>query len=48
MSKSFEVRTGLWLGDALSPVLFNPVLEQVVKYMKDNRSMKKYWHIQTI
>lgn len=40
ISKSFEVKTGLIKGDALSPVLFNLVLEQMVRNMKDNISME--------
>jgi len=39
-SKSFEVKTELRQGDALSLVLFNLVLELVVRYMKNNRSVE--------
>lgn len=41
-SKSFEVRTWLRQKDALFPVLFKLALEQVVKDMKDNRSIKLF------
>jgi len=39
MSESFEVKTGLRQGDALSIVFFNLTLEQVIRDMKDSRSM---------
>ncbi|KAL4150119.1 hypothetical protein QTP88_003956 [Uroleucon formosanum] len=40
VSESFEVKTGLRQGDALSLVLFNLTLEEVIRDMKDSRSME--------
>lgn len=40
MSKGFEVKTGLRQGYALSPVLFNLALEQVMRDVIDNRCME--------
>lgn len=38
--QKFEIKTGLKQGDALFPVLFYLALEQVIRDMKDNKSMK--------
>lgn len=40
ISDSFEIKTGLGQGDSLSPVIFNLALEQIIKVMKDYRSME--------
>lgn len=40
MSKKFEVKIGLRQGDTLFPILFNLALKQVVRYVKDNRTME--------
>jgi sorting nexin-29 len=38
-SKTFEVKSGLCQGDALSPTLFNLVLEKIVRDANEQRSM---------
>lgn len=36
-SRIVEVRTGLWQSDALSPILFNLVVEKVIREIKIKR-----------
>lgn len=40
LSLLFEVNSGLKQGDALSPILFNLALEQVVRDVGEDRVMK--------
>jgi len=40
LSPHFEVKSGLKRGDALSPILFNLVLEKVVRDVEENRLME--------
>lgn len=44
MSESFEVKSGLRQGNALSPVLFNLVQEQVIRDMKHSRNGTSWEH----
>lgn len=38
--KALKLKQVLRQGDALSPILFNLALKQMLRYMKDNRSME--------
>jgi len=39
-SEAFKCKTGLRQGDALSPILFNLALEQVIRDMHEKREME--------
>jgi len=42
-SESFECKTGLRQGDALSPMLFKQALEQVIRDTHKKREMELVW-----